>query len=244
MIGMKMMKSRTRKGFRRLVGYGTGVLIAMFAVGAARTPELASAVEANGPETTAAEASRDEVARLLERARSADEALRRVEGMYDREIAPIEAVLRSYRDDPELTRRIAVALVREARRANLEPRVLLAVLLVENPMLEPTARSFVGAVGLMQVMPLHRGNWSACRPDLESVESNICHGAQIFASYLRRAGGDVDRALLRYNGCVRGTNTPDCHGYPSWVYARAGRVSMMAWLASTGSGPAPGAAAP
>ena len=140
--------------------------------------------------------------------------------------------LRTYKNDPALTHRIAVSLVREAHRANLEPRVLLSVLLVENPMLETRARSFVGAVGLMQVMPLHRGQWRACRPDLESIESNICHGAQIFASYLRQSDGNIDRALLRYNGCVNGTNTPNCHGYPSWVYARAGKVSMMTWLAS------------
>ena len=240
---MTTTKSGIEKGFRRLLGYGVAVAVALLVVGAGRTPEGASAAET--AEATPAEGTpQDELDRLLERARSADEALRQAEGIYAREVAPIEAVLRSYRDDPELTRAIAMALVREARRANLEPRVLLAVLLVENPMLEPRARSFMGAVGLMQVMPLHRGNWAACRPDLESIDSNICHGAQIFASYLRRSGGDVDRALLRYNGCVRGTNTPDCHGYPSWVYARAGRVSMMTWLASTGSGPSTGAAAP
>lgn len=240
---MTIAKSGIERGSRRMLGYGVAVLVALLVVGAGRTPEGASAAEADDAMPVEA-TPRDELGRLLERARSADEALRRAEGIYDRDVAPIEAVLRSYRDDPDLTRSIAVALVREARRANLEPRVLLAVLLVENPMLQPRARSFVGAVGLMQVMPLHRGNWRACEPDLESIDSNICHGAQIFASYLRQTGGDVDRALLRYNGCVRGTNTPDCHGYPSWVYARAGRVSMMAWLASTGSGPSTGAAAP
>ena len=239
---MTIMMSAIEKGPRRLLGYGAAVVVALLALGAGRTPDGVAVAQAAPAE--AAAPVQDEVGRLLARARSADDALQQVEGMYDREIAPIEAVLRSFRDDPELTREIAVALVREAHRANLEPRVLLAVLLVENPMLEPTARSFVGAVGLMQVMPLHRGHWRACRPDLESIDSNICHGAQIFASYLKQSQGDMDRALLRYNGCVRGTNTPDCHGYPSWVYARAGRVSMMTWLASTGSGPSPGAAAP
>ena len=198
-------------------------------VGAGRSPEVVAAE----PDAVAADVpADDEVGRLLVRARSADDALRRVEGIYDEEVAPIEAVLRTYRDDPELTREIAMSLVREAHRANLEPRVLLSVLLVENPSLETHARSFAGAIGLMQVMPLHRGHWRACRPDLESIDSNICHGAQIFASYLRQSEGNVDRALLRYNGCVRGTNTPNCHGYPSWVYARAGKVSMMTWTAA------------
>jgi soluble lytic murein transglycosylase-like protein len=214
---------------RPLFLYGTALLIALVVVGAGRRPEAATAASVVAIETVAAD---DEVGRLLARARSADEALRQVEGIYAEDVAPIQAVLLSYKNDEELTRRIAVSLVREAHRANLEPRVLLSVLLVENPMLETRARSFVGAVGLMQVMPLHRGQWRACRPDLESIESNICHGAQIFASYLRQSDGNIDRALLRYNGCVRGTNTPNCHGYPSWVYARAGKVSMMSWLAA------------
>jgi hypothetical protein len=61
------------------------------------------------------------------------------------------------------------------------------------------------------------------------VDANICHGARIFAHYLGATNGDVDRALLRYNGCVTGSVTPNCHQYPSQVYARAGRASVMAW---------------
>ena len=223
---MESKKSIERRA-RPFVMYGMALLILLVVVGAGRRPAEATAA----PIAVLDEAD-DELGLLLQRARSADEALRQVEGIYSEEVAPIQAVLKSYKNDEELTREIAVALVREAHRANLEPRVLLSVLLVENPMLETRARSFVGAVGLMQVMPLHRGQWRACRPDLESIDSNICHGAQIFASYLRQSDGNVDRALLRYNGCVRGTNTPNCHGYPSWVYARAGKVSMMTWLAA------------
>ena len=214
---------------RPWVLYGSALMIALVVLGAGRSPDAASAAPIAGATLVAAD---DEVGRLIERARSADLALRQAEGIFEEEVAPIAAVLQSYRDDADLTHRIAVSLVREAHRANLEPRVLLSVLLVENPMLETRARSFVGAVGLMQVMPLHRGQWRACPADLESIESNICYGAQIFASYLRQSDGNIDRALLRYNGCVRGTNTPNCHGYPSWVYARAGKVSMMTWLAS------------
>jgi soluble lytic murein transglycosylase-like protein len=108
--------------------------------------------------------------------------------------------------------------------------LVLAVLLVENPWLDPKIRSPVGAVGLMQVMPLHMGNWPACEPDLEDIDANICHGARIFAHYFDRTRGDIEQALLRYNGCVRGTNTPNCHQYPYHVFARAGRASVLAWL--------------
>lgn len=156
---------------------------------------------------------------------------------YEAEVAPIERVLQRYSRDTALVERVAVALVREANRVRLEPRLLLAVLLVENPWLEPDIRSSVGAIGLMQVMPVHRGGWAECGTDLEDVDSNICHGARIFAHYFKRSNGDLDRALLRYNGCVNGTNTPNCHQYPNHVFAHAGRASVMAWLKQ---GPAAG----
>lgn len=167
---------------------------------------------------------------LSTRAEHVGALLAGVESVYEDQVAPIERVLLGYRsDDQPLVRRVAVSLVREARRAGLEPRLLLAVLLVENPWIDPQARSPVGAQGLMQVMPFHRGQWKPCTPRLDQVEANICHGAQIFAAYLESERGNVDRALLRYNGCVRGTNTPDCHLYPTHVYARAGRASLLAW---------------
>jgi soluble lytic murein transglycosylase-like protein len=167
---------------------------------------------------------------LMERAQHVGALLGLVEDYYAEQIAPLERVLLGYRsDDQQLVRRIAVSLQREAQRTGLEPRLLLAVLLVENPWLDPNARSPVGAQGLMQVMPFHRGNWKPCAPRLDDIESNICHGASIFAAYLKQERGNIDRALLRYNGCVRGTNTPDCHQYPNHVYARAGRASVLAW---------------
>lgn len=153
---------------------------------------------------------------------------------YDDRVAPIAQVLGRYSRDTALVERISVALVREANRVDLEPRLLLAVLLVENPWLDPDIRSPVGAVGLMQVMPFHQGSWADCGNDLEDVDSNVCHGARIFAHYYRSSNGDLDRALLRYNGCVNGTNTPDCHQYPNHVFAHAGRASVLTWL---GNGP-------
>jgi soluble lytic murein transglycosylase-like protein len=166
--------------------------------------------------------------------------LEQVEGVYAHDVAPMERVLLGYRsDDRRLVRQIAVSLLREARRTELDPMLLLAVLLVENPWLDPDARSFMGAQGLMQVMPFHRGKWPPCAPRLDDIESNICHGASIFAAYLKQTKGDVDRALLRYNGCVSGTNTPNCHQYANHVYARAGRASVQAWRNVGGPGASP-----
>lgn len=149
---------------------------------------------------------------------------------YEAQVSPIEDVLRRYHDDEHLVSRVSAAVVREARAAGLPPRLLVGVLLVENPWLDPTARSFVGAVGLMQIMPVHQGGWS-CGWDLEQIDTNVCLGARVFAHYLQRTGGDVEKALLRYNGCVTGSNTPNCHQYPSRVLARAGAggSSLLAW---------------
>ena len=153
------------------------------------------------------------------------------DSFYLREVAPVERILRPYHEDGAWVRRVAIALVREGRRADVDPRVLASVVLVENPWLDADIKSPQGAVGLMQVMPFHAGNWEGCTSaDLEDPDANVCHGARIFKEYLERAGGDFDRALLAYNGCVRGTNTPDCHLYPSHVYSRAGRAALKVWM--------------
>lgn len=172
------------------------------------------------------------ISELRDRTARVSERLSAVEQLYEREIRPIERVLRSYRDDEVLARRIALSLSREAKHVGLEPRLLLAVLLVENPWLNPDTISAAGAKGLMQVMPMHEGKWRACAPTIERIEDDICYGVHIFAHYLEAESGNIDRALLRYNGCVHGTNTPDCHLYPSRVYARAGRASVLAWTRS------------
>jgi hypothetical protein len=162
---------------------------------------------------------------MLERTRSVDASLGSVEAIYEAEIQPLERVLLHYRADARIARRIATALVKEGRRSQIAPDILLAVLLVENPWLNPEARSPVGARGLMQVMPGHRGQWEACAAqNLDSIEGNICYGAQIFKDYLRIAKGNYETALLRYNGCV---TTSACGNYPQIVFARAGRAAFL-----------------
>lgn len=163
-------------------------------------------------------AALDDIARRLDRL---DVEARDLESLGIHEIAPLVRTLVEKHSAPHaLALRIARALVREARETAIDAQLLLAVLLVENPWLDPQARSFVGAVGLMQVMPFHAGAWGCPGADLTDADVSICHGARILAHALIRSGGDLDRALLRYNGCVHGTNTPDCHRYPEWVRSR------------------------
>lgn len=167
----------------------------------------------------------------LERAVSdLSESATDLERRYRERVAPVEQVLQPFHEDRQWIRRIALALVREADAVDMDPRVLASVLLVEDPWLDPGVRSSQGAVGLMQVMPFHAGRWGCPATDLTVAEANICHGARIFAHYLRSHGGDLDRALLAYNGCVTGSNTPNCFAYPGHVYARAGRAALQQWL--------------
>jgi soluble lytic murein transglycosylase-like protein len=124
----------------------------------------------------------------------------------------------------ELADRIAASVVYEAERNRLSPSLLAAVLIIENAPFDTTAISSQGAVGLMQVMPVHIGSYGCPFKDLHSVEANICHGARILHMYIRRAKGEVPLALKRYNGCVRGRNTPRCYRYPSKVLRVASKL--------------------
>lgn len=197
---------------------------------------LAFAVYGYVPGLAAERAELSAAEGLKLRADKAQRAFEQVEGTVETEVAPLVDVLRRYRDDEVLARRIAVALVREGKKTDISPRLLLGVLLVENPWLNTRAASSVGAQGLMQIMPLHRGKWKPCPPRLDDVDANICHGARIFASYLREERGNLERALLRYNGCVKGTNTPNCHQYANHVFARAGRATILAGRRPSGAG--------
>ena len=136
---------------------------------------------------------------------------------------PLQRYFARFSDDRVLVRRVAKAVALEAKRQNVPASLIAAVVVTENTTLTPAASSSVGALGLMQVMPMHAGRVGCQSNDLVEIESNICHGTRILSWNLRRTGSPF-AALLRYNGCVKGTNTPDCRQYPVRVMARASRV--------------------
>ena len=144
----------------------------------------------------------------------------------------IGEVLNQYTHDRALAFRIADAIVDQAQKENLDPALLVGVLLTEDATLDPRARSSVGARGLMQVMPLHSGKWGCGSKDLFDVEVNICHGVQILKAAMDGAP-NTRVALLRYNGCVRGRNTPNCHTYDDKVLRHAGRAAAEMRLVKT-----------
>ena len=144
---------------------------------------------------------------------------------------PIERYFLRFSRDTVLVRRVARAVVRQAYEEKVAASLVAAVLVTENTTLKPWAESHVGAVGLMQVMPMHAGQLGCDSADLVNVESNICHGTRILARNLRRTTTST-AALLRYNGCVRGTNTPDCFQYPGRVLAKASALRQEILLAA------------
>ena len=136
--------------------------------------------------------------------------------MYREHVEPVEKVLRRRGLSEARARKISWPLVQESYRRGVDPATTAAILLVESEG-NPNARSSVGARGLMQVMPLWVGHWRSCGRDLYDIEDNICNGTSILAWYLR-SRGDERSALLGYNGCVNGTNTPNCHTYPNKIW--------------------------
>ncbi len=143
--------------------------------------------------------------------------------LYRTHVRPVEKSLVRRGVPSTLARQVAWPLVQNAYERGLDPATVAAVVLVESRG-KPRATSFVGARGLMQVMPMHEGQWRGCGDDLYDIDTNLCYGTSILSWLLRRYGGDEKRALLAYNGCVRGTNTPDCGTYPSKVRRERDRL--------------------
>ena len=184
-----------------------------------KTPTWSSAVAARGPFSRGAKvrspAPIDSVSWERE-----------VVARYDH--LPLAQILRRSAD-PEIANRVARAIVKEARQLQLSPSLLAGVLLTENSRLEPETISHRGAIGLMQVMRFHAGVYDCDSDDLLQVESNICHGSRVFASYLKRTR-DVRSALLRYNGCIRSRATSTCRRYPSKVLRQAEEIRQQLLL--------------
>jgi hypothetical protein len=140
----------------------------------------------------------------------------------ERSSAPLARVLSRRSGNDLIAERAAAALLAESRRLGLSPSFAAAVLLVENTPMDTTAVSSAGAIGLMQVMPVHEGSWG-CATELTGVESNICHGTHVLRMSLRRHR-TVPAALRWYNGCVGKRVTRTCRRYPARVLRLASRI--------------------
>lgn len=138
-----------------------------------------------------------------------------------------EDVMRLKQVDSARADSIAHFAVREGYVRNISPAIIFGVMLTENSRFISNATSSVGAVGLMQIYPkiwLNKEMTALFGKDLATDSTNVKYGVFILNKYFRprTKSGEVrerdwSTALLRYNGCVKGTNTPRCHTYPSKV---------------------------
>src|SRR6185503_1655855 len=161
---------------------------------------------------------------------STAEALRTPQFLADRERF-MRDLLRTGKVQESRAWQLADVAVREAYRRRLPPALVLGVMMTENDELDSSARSQVGAVGLMQVhgRPWRRTLGPLFGTNLRNDTTNLRYGVFILG-YVARMAAAAERdssdsalaasdsswqvALLRYNGCVRGRNTPNCRSYP------------------------------
>jgi len=99
---------------------------------------------------------------------------------------------------------LSVAIVREARRNRLDPLLVVALIRMESSF-DNYAKSSVGAMGLMQVMPAtgksvatSRGSKLGRANNLFDAELNIELGTAYLASLIARFRS-VESALVAYN---------------------------------------------
>jgi hypothetical protein len=149
-----------------------------------------------------------------------------------------EDLMRTHQLDSARADSIATYAVREAYVRGISPAIIFGVMLTENARFISGALSNVGAVGLMQVYPkvwLKKQFSDSLGTDLASDSTNVRYGVFILSQYFnpRTRSGEVRTrdyrsALLRYNGCVTGSNTPNCKTYPDKVkrYVEASATSI------------------
>ncbi len=163
---------------------------------------LLLAVSVTSPASSTPPQSVDpELKRLLQQAVSqADE----FEDRYDAEVwlHDMSRRLERWVKDPRERVEILRTVHYEARRAGLEPELVLAVIEVESAF-DRFAISVSGARGLMQVMPFWLDEINLSDRNLFKIRTNLRMGTTILRYYLDMEKGDLGPALARYNGSYR-----------------------------------------
>lgn len=109
----------------------------------------------------------------------------------------------------------------EAVRAGLDPQLVLGVIHHESGF-KKYAVSIADARGYMQVMPFWTRLIGSPGHNLFHLRTNLRYGCVILRHYIDREGGDLYRALGRYNGSLGRSE------YPTAVIAAMQRYSAAA----------------
>ena len=122
---------------------------------------------------------------------------------YERAVwfAYMEPRLERYVKNPREREQILHYVHCEAKRVDVPPELVLAVMDVESRF-DRYAVSSAGAVGLMQVMPFWPRELGMTNEQLVRIPDNVRMGTTILGYYLRKERGNYQRALQRYNGSL------------------------------------------
>jgi soluble lytic murein transglycosylase-like protein len=115
----------------------------------------------------------------------------------------------------------------EAKRAGLDPQLVLGVIQVESNF-RKYAVSRAGAKGYMQVMPFWTQLIGRSDDNLFHLRTNLRFGCVILRHYLDQEKGDLYRALGRYNGSLGRPEYPNLvvrAWQRDWHYAGHSTVS-------------------
>lgn len=132
---------------------------------------------------------------------------------YDRFDAEVWLVdmsgrLKRFIKDPEQRLELLKRVHAEAKRAELEPELVMSLIHVESAF-KRFAISSVGAQGLMQVMPFWKNEIGRPDDNLTNIETNLRYGCTILKHYINKEKGNLIRALARYNGSLGRVKYPE-----------------------------------
>jgi soluble lytic murein transglycosylase-like protein len=96
----------------------------------------------------------------------------------------------------------------EAKRAGLDPQLVLGLIQVESNF-RKYAVSSAGARGYMQVMPFWVKLVGTTEHNLFHLRTNLRYGCVILRHYVDRENGNLFRALGRYNGSLGQADYPN-----------------------------------
>ena len=116
--------------------------------------------------------------------------------------------LETFVQDPAVRIAMLKQIHYEARRVDIEPELVLAVIEVESRF-DEYAISVSGARGLMQVMPFWLNEIGISDQNLFKIRTNLRMGCTILRYYIDMEPHDLGRALARYNGSLGRTIYPD-----------------------------------
>lgn len=129
---------------------------------------------------------------------------------FDAEVWLLDMSTRMSKQVPDPQERLEILkhVHQEASRVNLQPELVLSVIQVESNF-DQYAISWVGARGLMQIMPFWLKEIGHPRDNLFDIKTNLRFGCTILSYYLNIEKGNLFRALGRYNGSLGKARYPD-----------------------------------